>query len=229
MPIATLHVSDAKPDATFNPDQGPDIQEVRKKLDEYRQRPRIGFEAIRDNTDVCADPQIAAVFVECCIAAERPDVAEIALPLADDPQGCLAATLHMLNDKPAQALAALKGRPLDARHRSRMYGLRIRAHSATDNHMGAVQAAHEWSKDAPNSPAPMRVMAKTLAQAGDARAEAWFKRAIKVSGGRPALIMDLAEFLMEHGKTEAAKDHLSTITNATKQENRRKTRLLQAI
>lgn len=229
MTIALLPTSDAISTSQFNPACDLTIEEVRENLDTYRRHPNEGFEAMRDCTDVCADPQIAAVFVECCIAAGRLDIAEIALELASDPQGCLAASLHMVNGNPAQALASLNGRPEDAVYRARSFGLRIRANIATDNYEGAAAAADEWSTQTPNSPSPMRIMAKTLAEAGDARAESWFVKAIETSGGRPALVLDLVEFLLRHGKAEAAKDHLSAITEATDHEKRRKDRLLQAI
>ena len=203
--------------------------DVRTSLDMYRSRPKIGFDALTQNTDLCADPEIAAVLTECAISVGRYDVAELSLSLADDPSGILEAMLYMSLDDPGGALAAINHRPKDARHLSRYFMLRIRANVETLRIDDAIEAAEEWSATTPNSPAPYKVLAKALAEKGDPRAEDWYARAVDVSGGNTGIILDLADFLVQRGKADAARARLDEITQASDQEERRKTRLMRAI
>ncbi|MBT8412372.1 MAG: tetratricopeptide repeat protein, partial [Octadecabacter sp.] len=99
----------------------------------------------------------------------------------------------------------------------------------TGNYKDAVRAAESWAAITPNAPAPYKILAQVLADQNDERAEKWFDKAVAVSGGNTGLVLELADFLMKSGKGEAARAHLEKITQATDQENRRKTRLLRAI
>jgi len=203
--------------------------EIRSNLDMYRARPKIGFEALTQNTDLCADPEIAAVLTECATAVDRLDVAELALTLAEDPSGILEAMLYFGQNEPAAALAAISHKPEDARHLARYFMLRIRANVDTFRVDEAIDAAEEWSATTPNSPVPFKILAKSLAGQNDPRAEDWYARAIEVSGGNTGIILDMADFLVRRGKADAARTRLAEITQASDQEERRKTRLLHAI
>lgn len=209
--------------------RGMTIEDARSNIDTYRNRPKIGFEELSINTDLCSDPQIAAVLCECSIAVGRLDVAELALSLAEDPTNFLEAQLLMARDDFAGALAALNGQPDDARQLARYFGMRIRASAITGRYDGAVEAAQEWSNVTPNSPAPFKILARTLAEVDDPRAKIWFDRAVDVSGGNAGIILDMAEFLMRTGRGGDAKIELEAMQVGTDQETRRKTRLLRAI
>lgn len=141
----------------------------------------------------------------------------------------LQAQLHMVQDNAYGALAAIKSRPEDAPQLARFFGLRIRANVMIDQYDNAVEAAVEWADMAPNSPTPFKVLAKLLAAQNDPRAEKWFARAVDVSGGNTGLILDMADYLLKTGNRAGAKDRLSDITQASDQEERRKTRLLRAV
>lgn len=205
------------------------IDEVRSQLETYRSRPRIGFEALTKNTDYCADPQIAAVLTECSVAVGRLDVADLAVKLAQDPFGLLKAAIAMAKDAPAAALAAMTGDPEKPRDRARAFSLRIRANLAVDNYDAAAAATKAWASEIPNSTTPLRLIAQTLSDKDDPRAEDWFAQAVKVSDGAPGQVIEMAEFLVRQGKTQAARERLEQITEANVQENRRVTRLLEAI
>lgn len=90
-------------------------------------------------------------------------------------------------------------------------------------------AAQDWADVIPKSPTPWRVLARALAAQDDARAQRWFSRAIETSNGKPALILDLAEFLLKCGKADEAKTHLSRTRVSSHSDLRRKTRLLEAV
>ena len=203
------------------------LEDVRIELDTYRARPKIGYEVLTDNIDFCADPEVAGVLAECATSVGRYDVAE--LTLTNDDSGMLQAQLHMVQDNAHGALAAIKSRPEDAPQLARFFGLRIRANVMIDQYDNAVEAAVEWADMAPNSPTPFKVLAKLLAAQNDPRAEKWFARAVDVSGGNTGLILDMVDYLLKTGNRAGAKDRLSDITQASDQEERRKTRLLRAV
>lgn len=205
------------------------LEDVRDQLSTFRSRPKLGYDVLSKHTHLCSDPDVASVLTECAISVGRYDVAELTLSLSEDPTGILAAQLHMSKNDAAAALSAMTGRPEDARHRARYFGIRIRANVQIGQYDAAVEAAEDWSSDTPNSPTPYKVLAKLLADENDPRAEIWFARAIEVSGGSTGIVLDLADFLVQRGKNEDAKARLDSITNASDQENRRKTRLLRAI
>jgi len=216
--------------AAYTGDDGTlDIDEVRANLEVYQARPKVGFEALTRNTDYCADPQIAAVLTECSVAMGRLDVAELAISLAHDPHGLLAASISMAKDAPQVALDALMGDPEKPRDRARAFNMTIRASLAVGDYDRAEKATRAWSLEIPNSTTPLRLMAQTLSSMGDPRAEDWYAKAIKVSDGAAAQVIELAEFLVRQGKTNAAREHLAEISEPSVQENRRMTRLLQAI
>lgn len=209
-------------------DDGATEAEVLANLDTYRSRPKVGFEALIKNTDFCANPQIASALTECATAVGRLDVADLTLSLSEDPHGLLAASIAMAKDAPAAALSDLKGEPENPRNRSRTFNIRIRANLALGDY-DAAAAATMWSREMPNSTTPLRLMAKTLSDQGDVRAERWFEQAIKVSDGAASQVIEFAEFLARQGKMDEARKTLCDIGQANQQESRRVTRLLEAI
>ena len=207
----------------------PTLEDIRADLGKFRNRPKLGFEVLSANTDCCVDPEVAAVLTECAIAVGRYDVAELALGLSDDPAGLLRGMLYMAQGDPAAALAALRTQPDDTRYRARFFTLQIKASILTGKYKTATRAARTWAGIAPKAPAPYKVLAQALADQGDARAEHWFDKALAVSEGNAGIVLELADFLVKCGKADAARIHLEAVTEATDQQNLRKTRLLRAI
>lgn len=197
-------------------------------LDGYRAKPVKGFDILRDNTDLCADPRVAAAFVECSIAVDRIDLAELVLPMTNDETGILSAMTFMSKDDPKSALAALKNSPQDARHQMYAFGLRIQANIRIRQYDAASKAVFDWSTAMPSSPQPFRVMGNALAQKGDKRAERWFQRAINISGGGSGAVLDMAAFLIKQGRTDEARKGLESLKYVQGRSKRRKKRLLQS-
>ncbi|SLN20308.1 hypothetical protein [Pseudooctadecabacter jejudonensis] len=211
--------------------QGLSEAEALANLTQYRMRPHRGFEALRHNTQLCANGQIAAALVECAIAVGRLDVVDIALPLADDRHGLLAAMAAMAAGNPARALDHLGPLPdpdagLD---RARYLGVWLRASLAAGTYHDAVKVVQIWARDAAGPRQPYRVMARALADMGDPRAERWFERAFAVSGQSNAARLDLAEYLISQGRTEAARYQLTAMKDVQGRTARRQERMLRRI
>ena len=205
------------------------LEDVLSNLDHYRARPALGFEALRDNTDHCADPRVAAVFVECALAVGRVDLAEIALPMVRDETGIFAAMVYMTKEQPKRALEALVAMPTDVRHQTYAFGLRIKANIMTRQYDAACKAVHDWATATPSSPQPYRVMGNALSAKGDERATRWFERAINVSGGGSGAVLDMAAFLAKQGRVDDARAHLKSLKYVSGRTKRRKQRLLNAL
>lgn len=205
------------------------IEDIRADLETFRSHPKIGYETLRNYTDYCHDPQIAAALTECAIAAGEWDVAQVALALSHDPDGVLSARILMAQNQPEQALLALNGTPEDPRQRAESMRIRIRASVATGAYDAAEEAANGWADAAPHWTVPLKVMASALAQADDPRATLWFERAVEVSNESPGSILDMAEYLLRLGKVDDARARLAAIEKASDREMHRKSRLLKAI
>ena len=205
------------------------LQEALFQLDTFRSRPKLGFDALSQNTELCSDPRIAAVLTECATSVGRFDVAELTLTLSEDPSGMLAAQLHLVQDRPAEALSALKSKPDDSRMSGRYYGLRVRARAEIGHYDDAVAAAEEWAAITPNSPVPYKVLARVLNDQNDPRAATWYARAVSVSGGAPKLTLDLVDVLIKHGQMAEARARLDAIVGPSDQDRRRMTRHLHLL
>lgn len=239
MPFVNFSASDAIDTAMSNP-LGPNcdgssapaevrLETVLNQLDSYRANPKHGFDALIGQLDLCENPLIAAALTECATANGRYDVAELALRLAYDPAGILAAQLQLMQNNPRAALDALVARPADPRHLARSFGLRIRAHTILGEYENAVLAAEDWAAETPNSPVPYKVLARLLADQNDVRAQTWYDRAIEVSGGNTGLILDMAKFLIKIGKPAIARNRLGKIIRTTGDEARRRSNMMSKL
>lgn len=170
------------------------LEAIKLELDVYRARPKQGFDALIEHLEFCADPDVAAALTECATAIGRFDVADMALKLARDNSGMLAAQLHFAKGDPNAALDAIKSKPEDARRLVRYRRLRILANIITDKYDAAVEATQEWADTTPFSPTPFKVLADALAQHDHPRAEDWYIRAVEVSGDSVSFAKDLAEY-----------------------------------
>jgi len=199
------------------------------QLETWISRPRLGFEKLTQNIDLCRNPEIATALVECALGVGRPDVAEAALPLAEDPSGIRRAMLHLAAEDHAAALAALKDKPAEARLLGKYFALRIRANAALGRFAHASVAARDWAAETPNSPAPYRILAEALNAADDPDgAAAAYARAVKISGGASGLVLDYAEFLLARGQADRARDQVAELRAGSDRDERRRQRLLQA-
>ncbi|MCF2870176.1 hypothetical protein L0664_03775 [Octadecabacter sp. G9-8] len=161
---------------------------IKDAANHLRARPTEGFDLLIDNLHLCADPDIAALLVDCATSTGRYDIAEQALRIANDPCGILCAQLRLMQNNPCAALLAIKSRPQNAHHRARFFGLRMRANLMINRYDAAVEAALEWADHTPHSPTPFKVLAKLLTQQDDARALVWSERAQDISNGTPHML-----------------------------------------
>lgn len=202
--------------------------EALAQLDTWIARPKLGFEKLTQNIELCRNPEIATALMECAIGVDRLDVADAALPLAEDPTGIREAMLFMARGHSAKALAVLKSRP-EGRLLGKYFGLKIRANAALGRHDHAAAAARDWAAETPNALAPHKVLAEAMAEAGQTEAaEAAYARAVRVSDGAPHLVLDYAEFLFRAGKAEAARAQLEGLRAGSDRDERRRRRLLEA-
>ena len=201
------------------------LRDILGQLDQYRSRPVKGFDVLRDYTDYCVDPRVAAVFIECAVAADRVDLAEMVLPMAQDKTGIFGAMIQMAKGNPKQALDALNTIPDDPRHQVYAYGLRIQANVMIRQYDAASKAVFDWATAMPLSPQPFRTMGNALAKRNDPRAERWFERAVNVSGGGSGAVLDMAAFLIKQGRKTEAGGRLDSLEYVLGRNKRRKMRL----
>lgn len=206
------------------------LDDVLSNLETYRTDLLKGFDVLRQNTDFCADPRVASVFIECALAANRVDLADMVLPMADDASGIFAAMILMAKDEPKLALAAMTAMPSDPRHQAYAFGLRIQAYVRTRHYDLASKTVYEWAQLNTASPEPYRVMGNALAAKGDSRAERWFERAMNVSSSDDGtLALDMAAFLIKKDRTDEAGAYLNATEPSQGRLKRRKQRLLRAL
>lgn len=204
-------------------------QDVLQALPLYQRRPRRGFAALRYREDLWANPEIARSLVNCALVLGRLDVADNALPFERDDSGLLRAQLSMARDDPAAALAALSDVPAQPLEKARFHGLRIRALVELRAYADAIGAAHRWSWTAQGSPMPYRTLARCLSDTDDPRAGDWFECAVFMSGGCTVSRLDLAEYLIDQGRTTKARKHLRALPKLKGRAAKRRKRLLQRI
>lgn len=206
---------------------------ILEDLDAMRRRPYRSFNLLRDHTDLCADPAVAAVFVECALAAKRKDLAQIALPLThtlpESEAGYLAARVDMAHGNPQDALTALKTLPEDQLQRTAAHRIRVEANVAIADYDAASKAVFDWSSECVGDPDPFRVMGKALTAKRDPRAEKWLARSVDLSAGGSNTVMDMADFLIKTGRPAEARRRLNTLKYLRGPMKRRKKRLMRAL
>lgn len=195
----------------------------------YRRNPKMGYEVLSGNLQLCADPRIAEIFTECAIFEGRFDVAEIAIELAGDPTGILKAQICAAKNQFEAALEALQGDPEGNRLMCVADTIRVRANLKLGRYDAAVAACEAWVTRTPNSTSPFRALARTLGENGDARADIWYDRAVESSGGAAGVIFEYADHLIRTGQMAKARTLLDRIARPSDHEAKRKLQLMRTL
>lgn len=195
----------------------------------YRANPKMGFEALCTNIDLCADPRIAEIFTECAISMDRFDVAEVVITLAQDPTGLLQAQICASKNQFEAALDAMRAAPDDKRLLTVADTIKVRAKAKLGRYDDAVAASEAWARRTPNSTSPFTTLARTLAEDGDARADIWYERALASSGGAAGVRLEYADHLTRTGQMAKAREMLDKVVHPSDREKKRKLQLMRAL